>query len=192
MLTAAEMTSRCVRVLAMPQGARNLLVWSPLFLPTVEGLMRRGGESGNRGPRTRIKANNPREARHPAPHPRAQAVAAERMEHIAKLKAMYMGGAEQQRHEAGGADVTVRLPVPLPEQQQPEDLVPPARQGSAGASTQGSPRPQLRERSPSAPPVGSSPRAAVDGGGGGGVEDEWEDEVDDLLNWTSGLPAGME
>ena len=191
MLTAAEMTPRCVRVLAMPQGARNLLVWSPLFLPTVEGLMRRGGESGNRGPRTRIKANNPREARHPAPHPRAQAVAAERMEHIAKLKAMYMGGAEQQRHEAGGADVTVRLPVPLPEQQ-PEDLEPPARQGSAGASTQGSPRPQLRQRSPSAPPVGSSPRAAVDGGGGGGVEDEWEDEVDDLLNWTSGLPAGME
>ena len=189
MLTAAEMTSRCVRVLAMLQGARNLLVWSPLFLPTVEGLMRRGGESGNRGPRTRIKANNPREARHPAPHPRAQAVAAERMEHIAKLKAMYMGGAEKQRHEAGGADVTVRLPVPLPEQQQPEDLVPPARQGSAGASTQGSPRPQLRQRSPSAPPVGSSPRAAV---GGGGVEDEWEDEVDDLLNWTSGLPAGME
>lgn len=157
------------------EGAANLLAWSPLFLPTVEGLMRQGNEAGTRGPRLRTKAHNPPEVRQPAPHPRAQAVAAERLEHMNKLRALY--SVEQP---------STATPPAAP-------VVPPPTAAACGAcpptqragSCEHIPLPREvmpRQRSPSAPvrrEVPMSPSA---------TGDDWEDEVDDLLNWTSGLP----
>ena len=108
------------------EGARNLLVWSPLFLPTVEGLMRNGGEPGARRPKPKLKSEQPREVRHPAPHPRDQEVRAERLEHMNKLRAMYQ----------------VDQPPPPPPAAHGHDdargasLAPPVRQGSAERARQ--------------------------------------------------------
>jgi hypothetical protein len=166
-------------------GARNLLVWSPLFLPTVEGLMRQGGEQGSRAPRGRLKKQNPPEVRKPAPHPRAQAVAAERLEHMNKLKAMYMAeqtGAGAEQAAPQGATLPVEPPAPygatmLARPGSTEHVVPRAAQLREA---------QPRQRSPSAPPRTGLPLAPT---ATGDVLDDWEDEVDDLLNWTSTLPG---
>ena len=162
------------------EGARNLLVWSPLFLPTVEGLMRNGGEPGARRPKPKLKSEQPREVRHPAPHPRDQEVRAERLEHMNKLRAMYQ--------------VDQPPPPPPPAAHGHDDargasLAPPVRQGSAERARAGadlSPA-SCRQRSPSAPPSYAAPaRFASDATAP--IGDDWEDEVDDLLDWTSGLP----
>ena len=73
------------------------------------------------------------------------------------------------------------------------------------AQAEAPPPPQMtlpvRQRSPSAPPLSSAYARLDDGAtgtlwpppsGAGELADDWEDEVDDLLDWTSGLPAGME
>ena len=79
------------------EGAKNMLAWSPLFLPTVEGLMRQGGNPLERAPRSKLKGSNPPEVRKPAPHPSAQRVAAEKTEHMNKLREMYMMEQQQQQ-----------------------------------------------------------------------------------------------
>ena len=63
------------------------------------------------------------------------------------------------------------------------------RQGSAGVRAAAcAPIHEMRQRSPSAPP-----RSSGMGGSFAPVElgDDWEDDVDDLLNWTNELPEAM-
>ena len=149
-------------------GARNLLLWSPLFMPTVDGLMRNGGDPGARGPKPRLKAGMPHEARH-AP-PQVSTAVAERAAHIAKMRQMYAA--------CGAAPVAEEAPS-----------------YSAEAPCGQSPTPPWPPPAdPTAPPWAplaepSAPRAAY-GYGGPPLEDEWEDEVDDLLDWTTTLPGG--
>ena len=219
-------------------GARNMLAWSPLFLPTVEGLMRHGNDVA-RGPKPRMKGQNPHEARHPAPHPRAQAVAAEKLEHMNKLRAMYMaemGEVQQQQQQYGqqqyGHDYPPNPPPPqitggwdygeYSEFGAPgpaDDLGSPMR-SNQNTYRQHSPLSATKARlvgqtapprSPSAPPrtglenirmaaereasTASSrpPPPPPQKFAGETWDDEFdEDDVDDLLNWTSGLPEPME
>jgi len=199
------------------EGAKNLLVWSPLFLPTVEGLMRNhGNDAGTRGPRPRMKAHNPPEVKQPAPHPRAQAVAAEKLEHMNRLKAMY--AAEQQQMQQEQMQIAAAAQPPLAAAQHVAPVVAPADAdyatclaGAAAAACRplcasgaGSvagrafddlaavaPRMAnhtlIRQRSPSAPVRGEKLVTPHTPAG-----DDWEDEVDDLLAWTTDLPNMME
>ena len=219
-------------------GARNMLAWSPLFLPTVEGLMRHGNDVA-RGPKPRMKGQNPHEARHPAPHPRAQAVAAEKLEHMNKLRAMYMaemGEVQQQQQQYGqqqyGHDYPPNPPPPqitggwdygeYSEFGAPgpaDDLGSPMR-SNQNTYRQHSPLSATKARlvgqtapprSPPPPPrtglenirmaaereasTASSrpPPPPPQKFAGETWDDEFdEDDVDDLLNWTSGLPEPME
>lgn len=203
-------------------AARNLLAWSPLFLPTVEGLMRQGGSSfGSSAPRAKpkLKGANPREVRKPAPHPRHADIANERVEHMKKLKAMYMQEVDApppssspppppssssshyspQPPRLAAAIADEMLPPPAaaygpyggsyrgPARGGPSensDLSPPVRHGSAERRM--APSPGAPPRSPSAPPrFGTVPLGAPPADDLG---DDWEDDVDDLLDWTSGLP----
>lgn len=154
------------------ESAKNLLAWSPLFLPTVENLMRPDGTF--RPPKSKIRGPLPKEVRHPAPHPRVQAAAAERLEHIAKMRQMYgvgmVGGAEEM---AGRGSA------------------PPPSAAAHGAASANGTTQQLRGRGdggtapgafPAAPPQ-STAAAAV----GDDLGDLSEDEVDDLLQWTTDL-----
>ena len=82
-------------------GARNLLMWSPLFVPTVQGLMRPGARPRRAKPR--LKASNPPELVHPAPSAADVATAAARDAHMAQLQRMYAAGG------AGDAERVRRL-----------------------------------------------------------------------------------
>lgn len=149
------------------EGARNLLLWSPLFMPTVDGLMRGPGAAApgaGKAHRTRLRAGLPREVRNPAPHPRAAEAAAERAQHLAKLKQMYSQGPS--------ADDGELRPPPRPEPPAAPEA-PPLPPSHAGGS-------QRRPASPGATVAHGVP--------GDGIGDDWEDEVDDLLQWTTGLP----
>ena len=138
------------------EAAQNLLAWSPLFLPTVEGLMR-GGDPGTRGPKSRIRAPLPKEVRNPAPHPRAQAAAAERLEHLAKMRQMYAAGM------SGGEPAATCGSA--------SSVAPPRDSCVSGGSA------------PPPPATVAPPASAA-----GADDDFLEDEVDDLLQWTTDLP----
>ena len=128
-----------------------------------------------RAPKPKLKGDNPREVRHPAPDPSALRVAETRVQHMERMRAMYMAGppppsAALAGPPAGavpfGADPSV-------------DVSPPRAAACAPIS-------EFRQRSPSAPPRVAGAGMINDLG------DDWEDDVDDLLDWTSGLPAELE
>ena len=167
------------------EGARNLLVWSPLFMPTVEGLMRGGAEPGmSRGPKPRLKERQPREACHPAPHPRVLEAQAQRAAHMEKMRSMY---AQEAQAAAGLAaappppELPTVTPCTPPQSREQVAATPPARPPGPGPVPV--PVPPLPP-APVAPPMETGrappPRAAFE-------EDEWEEEVDDLLDWTNNL-----
>ena len=165
------------------EGARNLLMWSPLFMPTVDNLMKNSSRSmGGPARKPRLKAAMPREVTHPAPNAQADAAAAQRQAHMAKLQALYMAGAVPPRpHET-------RMPplhsAPLHSTQtrpggHGSALTPEMHISAAGSTT------SYVDIYPRVTP----PRAACASALNAGLNDDWEEEVDDLLTWTTQLPT---
>ena len=230
------------------EGARNLLMWSPMFMPTVQNLMNSNfAGGGSQGPKPRLKGAMPREVKHPKPASRPNSALAQRKAHIAKMQAMYMGGGgaqppqepdpldeahermqriqQQQQQpwqqqpifttEAGAAAVHVHIPSVngATSMQGPllDGYSDPARgaTGMYGASSPpksrslssgcgGGPIYGAGMRAPPSPAreLAGSPWAGAERVGSraklktaGSLDDEWEDEVDDLLNWTTQLPV---
>ena len=170
-------------------GAKNLLMWSPLFMPNIQGLMRRPqGDQQQTGSRRRSQeaaaqvqnrgqdscgdpasaaARGGRNIPRARPAPKMNPVAEQRDARVHRLQQMYGcgGSAEDMPTEAS------------PMAPQRDALLSPG--GGIGA------------RSPGMP---TSTRSAVQapGAGGAGVQssfddDDWEAEVDGLLDWTTGL-----
>ena len=161
------------------EGAANLLMWSPMFMPTVEGLMRHGDM---RRPKPKLKGAQPREVKHPLPHPRAVEAAAERASHMEKMRRMYIQGQEENR-----------------QQQQPQQ--PPSQQQQQQQHMQMQMQMQMMQQmeiqqmqqmptAPLAPPQYAPPQQQFQPPPPQPpvpLDDEWEEEVDDLLEWTNGL-----
>ena len=212
-------------------GARNLLMWSPLFVPTVQGLMRPGARPRRAKPR--LKASNPPELVHPAPSAADVATAAARDAHMAQLQRMYAAGgagdADTSRRAAmagcattaaevrkdptltdapGGVAIAQAADsdaskcatpgirsacgVPSGTRSTPEadmaPLVPRAANCGCFALSPGAALP------PGSPWDTCSPAAARPASGGrplaaAELEDQWEEEVDSLLQWTTELPG---
>lgn len=188
-------------------GARNLLMWSPLFMPTVEGLM--NTRYGSQGPKPRLKAGVPREAKHAPPRSRPSSAAAQRQAHIAKLQALYAGGGGGGGggDDRGACDGAAGGGSALPGQvagsfqsvhgaasmQGPSLDADPARSTGAvfesavhtAEAPLGKPGAGFASQPPGSPWVGAQtvPKLPV------ALEDDWEEEVDDLLNWTTTLPV---
>ena len=169
-------------------GARNLLLWSPLFMPTVEGLMISGSQGRGRGSRTRLKAAMPHEAKHPAPITRPSAAAAQREAHLAKLQAMYA-------HGSGGSGESLVGQGIGPAAVGSEASTHPSVEHHGGVKSPGSRC--LDECNASvvipvthaASRAGSHPQSSGSGAEFDPAADDWEEEVDDLLNWTTSLSA---
>jgi hypothetical protein len=165
------------------EGAANLLMWSPLFLPTVEGLMRQGEM---RAPKPKLKGAQPKAVRHPLPHPRAAEAAAVRAGHMERMRQMYTQGGQD---SAAAAEAPNHVPSPTQQpgrmQLQPTQLQPAPPLSHEGLRPPPSQVPAALDYPRRAPL--DIQQAAAAPAGGGAAEDEWEEEVDDLLDWTAGL-----
>ena len=165
------------------EGARNLLMWSPLFMPTVDNLMKNSSRSmGGPARKPRLKAAMPREVTHPAPNAQADAAAAQRQAHMAKLQALYMAGA---------------VPPPPHETRMPplHSAVPPLHSACPGGHGSAlTPEMHISAAGSTTSyvdiyPRVTPPRAACASALNAGLNDDWEEEVDDLLTWTTQLPT---
>lgn len=190
-------------------GARNLLMWSPLFMPTVETLMRSGAEARSRKPR--LKAGNPHELRHPPPRAPPPA-AAERDAHMARLRGMYMSGdgagdggesgGGAGGHEAAAPAAAAPEPAPRPAPEYAgrmaavSEVAPYAGSGATCVGVGGGGHGSSQAHGQRAPiesmptrAYGASPGSPWIPSGGSALDDDWEDQVDDLLDWTNTLQA---
>jgi len=186
-------------------GARNMLMWSPMFVPTVAGLMNNPFRGGSQAAKPKLKAGMPHELKHPAPRPNS--AAAQRQAHLSKLKALYAsggGGAPGAAEDAHAAADIGAGAAPEYVQRGPIQHMPPTIEGLASAqmpvldenadpsrgaaqSIDNSPR-SCRSGVPGSPWAGTS-KAMELAKGTIPLDDDWEEEVDDLLNWTTQLPV---
>ncbi len=207
------------------EGAKNMLRFSPLFMPTMQGLLHPGGDVprhpgggttaleppvGTTGraqaavaslladepPRVAEAMLPPASQRRRSSGGGGSTVRAQRQQRLQRLQHMYnCGGAPAEAASAArvGASPSPELALaPRPAAVSPElsfsplpppPPPPPAAELRAGGAWAVGSGPSSRTRTPRLGSPGYAPKPSY----GASLPDDWEDEVDGLLDWTKGL-----
>jgi hypothetical protein len=198
------------RNVCLQAGAKNLLMWSPLFMPSMQGLMqaqpdaRLRPSSGRRRTQEAVAElqrsadgaatlnsdaavpGRSKPAGRPRP-PKVNSVAVQRDARVHKLQQMYGCGGGDADGTAGVAANGVASAMGSGGGVGGGGALPPRAAAATSPYWDSSQHP----RSPYSTRVSGTASAAgltpARGGGSPGNDDDWENEVDGLLEWTTGL-----